>query len=51
MATNPHHRDIGKRMVEVTDLPDASMLFAKPYRLDAVTAAARAGREQLATPD
>ena len=29
----------GKRMVEVTDLPDGSMFFAKPYGLDAVTAA------------
>jgi CheY-like chemotaxis protein len=29
----------GKRMVEVTDLPDGSMFFAKPYGLDAVSTA------------
>jgi CheY-like chemotaxis protein len=29
----------GKRMVEVTYLPDGSMFFAKPYGLDAVSAA------------
>jgi DNA-binding response OmpR family regulator len=29
----------GKRMVEVTGLPDGSMFFAKPYGLDAISAA------------
>jgi CheY-like chemotaxis protein len=29
----------GKRMVEVTDLPDGSMFFGKPYGLEAVTTA------------
>jgi CheY-like chemotaxis protein len=31
----------GKRMLDVTDLPDGSMFFAKPYRLDSVTAGMR----------
>ncbi|MEO9229757.1 MAG: response regulator [Devosia sp.] len=31
----------GKRMVEVTDLPDGSMFFSKPYQLDNVVVAIR----------
>ncbi|MEO9228897.1 MAG: response regulator [Devosia sp.] len=31
----------GKRMVEVTDLPDGSMFFSKPYQLDNVVGAIR----------
>jgi hypothetical protein len=31
----------GKRTVEITDLPDGSMFFSKPYPLDAVTSAMR----------
>lgn len=31
----------GKRLVEITDLPDGSMFFSKPYQLDAVTVAMR----------
>jgi CheY-like chemotaxis protein len=29
----------GKRIVEITELPDGSMFFAKPYGLEAVSAA------------
>ena len=31
----------GKRLVEITELPDGSMFFAKPYQLDVVTTAMR----------
>jgi two-component system, response regulator PdtaR len=31
----------GKKLVEVTDLPDGGMFFAKPYQLDVVTSAMR----------
>jgi len=31
----------GKRMLEVTDLPDGSLFFAKPYELVQVTSAIR----------
>jgi len=31
----------GKRMVDITDLPDGGMFFAKPYQLDALTMAIR----------
>lgn len=31
----------GKRLVEIIELPDGGMFFAKPYQLDAVTTAMR----------
>jgi CheY-like chemotaxis protein len=31
----------GKNMIEVTDLPDGSMFFSKPYELGAITSAIR----------
>lgn len=31
----------GKRLVEITDLPDGSVFFSKPYQLDAVTSTMR----------
>lgn len=31
----------GRRLVEITDIPDGSMFYAKPYRHDAIIAAFR----------
>ena len=31
----------GMRPIEITDIPDGSMFFAKPYQLDVVTSAIR----------